>query len=249
MKWVKIPEHEDYEINEMGEVRFLGKTVVHKNGSVHQYPPRLCNPMRTKMGYYVSCDGQRISVAFTVAKLFVPNPRESKRVYHIDGNMANNCASNIAWGAKQRVLLRGGGLISERDWLMENYDVTVDGRVIRKVDGIELATVNGPKGYRYIRLKAPAFSKNKDMRKGYKVHRLVAMYYLDDYSEDLQVNHKNGNKQDNRVENLEMVTNAQNVWHAWNVLDSSKRKDKLRARINKDTRRFISNEQLANIEK
>ncbi len=48
-----------------------------------------------------------------------------------------------------------------------------------------------------------------------KVHRLVAQAFLSDYSEDLQVNHKNCIKTDNRVENLEMVTQSQNTKHAW----------------------------------
>lgn len=46
------------------------------------------------------------------------------------------------------------------------------------------------------------------------LHRLIAKEFLADYSEDLQVNHINGIKTDNRVENLEMVTNAQNMQHA-----------------------------------
>lgn len=43
-----------------------------------------------------------------------------------------------------------------------------------------------------------------------KVHRLVAKSFLSDYSESLQVNHINENKQDNRVENLEMCDNKYN---------------------------------------
>lgn len=47
----------------------------------------------------------------------------------------------------------------------------------------------------------------------HKVHRLVASAFLDGRSE-LQVNHKNGIKDDNRAENLEWVTKKQNMEHA-----------------------------------
>ena len=55
---------------------------------------------------------------------------------------------------------------------------------------------------------------NNGKRKCYYVHRLVARMYLKDYDEKLQVNHKNGIKTDNRVENLEMVTLQQNIEHS-----------------------------------
>ena len=42
------------------------------------------------------------------------------------------------------------------------------------------------------------------------VHRLIAQAHFDNYSDDLQVNHINGNKSDNRIENLQMVTAKQN---------------------------------------
>ena len=55
---------------------------------------------------------------------------------------------------------------------------------------------------------------NNGKRKSYYVHRLVARTYLKDYNEQLQVNHKNGIKTENRIENLEMVTLQENIKHS-----------------------------------
>lgn len=129
--------------------------------------------------------------------------------------------------AKEKIFFNTDPNISEKEYLESAYIITRDGCVIRRFDGKEMTPVKDCKGYLRIRLKSPRFSKNKDLRKPYKVHRLVAMFYLDNYSEDLQVNHKNGIKTDNRVENLEMVTNQQNVLHAFRVLDSSERRRKI----------------------
>jgi len=50
-------------------------------------------------------------------------------------------------------------------------------------------------------------------KKFYKVHRLVAEAFLGNL--ELTVNHKNGNKLDNRLENLEMVSLSDNLKHAF----------------------------------
>lgn len=47
--------------------------------------------------------------------------------------------------------------------------------------------------------------------KTYFVHILVAKTFLNDYDENLQVNHKNEIKTDNRLENLEMMTQKENL--------------------------------------
>lgn len=54
-------------------------------------------------------------------------------------------------------------------------------------------------------------------RQTFKVHRLVAMVFLENRNNKPQINHIDGNKQNNSVFNLEWCTQPENMTHAWNT--------------------------------
>lgn len=91
------------------------------------------------------------------------------------------------------------------DWkrLNDNYDISTMGR-IRNIKTGHVTFGSNVKGYKNIIIK----------RSRFYVHRLVGETFLGPHNHDDVINHKNGNKKDNRVENLEWVTQLKNIEHS-----------------------------------
>lgn len=105
----------------------------------------------------------------------------------------------------------------------EGYEVSSLGRVRSYA-----RTVTKKDGRQY-RLKGRVLSANKNQRNGYLsvqlgaghrvyVHRLVALAFVQGFEDGMTVNHKNGVRDDNRAENLEWVTQSENVAHSYREL-------------------------------
>lgn len=94
------------------------------------------------------------------------------------------------------------------------YSASADGRVWAhpkqsRLAGRWLKPSTDACGYQYVCLFKAG------VRKYPKVHRVVLMAFSGGDAPPLQVNHINGIKNDNRLENLEWVTASANRRHAW----------------------------------
>ena len=89
-------------------------------------------------------------------------------------------------------------------------EVSDDGRVRSLLRGEPyiLKSTKDKKGYHRL-----GITVNR-VKKTYKVHREVAKAFIPNPDNLPQVNHKDGNKDNNSVSNLEWVTNKQNANHA-----------------------------------
>lgn len=123
----------------------------------------------------------------------------------------------------------------------EHYLITKDGRIFNTIssNGIrknpkELKSyVNKNSGY------FMAVIRSNSKPKSVYIHRLVAEAYLGKQSDNhTEVNHKNLDKQDNRIENLEWVTPDENRNHAKAVYGNE---------TNNFIKNLLKNERLVNV--
>lgn len=109
----------------------------------------------------------------------------------------------------------------------EDYQVSNRGRVISNKSGRStfLKPQRDALGYLHVRLfpKDEIFGRYPDGRgkkpKLEKVHRLVALLFVPkpDNQDIWEVNHKDGNKENNVVTNLEWITRGDNIRHSWKI--------------------------------
>ena len=129
-----------------------------------------------------------------------------------------------------------------------NYSISSMGRVRNDLTNKILNCSLNTKGYVQVALW------NNGEKTIHRVHRLVAKEFIENNFNKPQVNHINGLKTDNRIENLEWCNNSENIKHSYKI-GTMKNSGKLRgvkylhstgslhplAKLTEDNVRFIRN--------
>lgn len=171
-----------------------------------------------------------------VAETFLPNPEILPQVNHIDGNRLNNDISNLEWasasdnikhswekiGRKKRQQIcpineEIQNLPSWKRYKNTNYWFSKDGRGANLKTGKYLNPVMTPEGYLRFNLYFNKVSTT------IMAHKLI---YLVFHPEEVllaneQINHIDGNKLNNNINNLEKITRTENMLHSYYQLNQN----------------------------
>lgn len=211
----RIKRNENYIINDKGVVYSI-------KGNKKTELKQTWNESR---GYIVYLGKTGVSVALLMAETFLEQQANQNIVKHINGNRKDNRIENIKWTSEQELFneriqnalkiiplsnkyeKRISEISGFEDFV--GYTITIDGDVYSYIGGKHKLKYSSNKGY----LQVTIGSRLKK-RVTRKIHRLVALAFIPNPNNYKQVNHIDGNKQNNNINNLEWIDNKNNQRHA-----------------------------------
>lgn len=95
----------------------------------------------------------------------------------------------------------------------DNYEISEDGQIRNALTKRILKGRLNKSGYLQVSIR---FNNEATFKNQY-IHRLVALHFLENPENKKEVNHKDGNKLNNCVNNLEWVTSSENQKHRHSI--------------------------------
>lgn len=149
---------------------------------------------------------QWLRVDWLVAMHFIPNENNWSFIRHKNGDTLDDSVSNLEWKEfctdEECKIIKG---------YRGKYIITPSGNVFNNYTGV-IMKPRLIRGYPHVGLRV--FNGEISIQKLYKVHRLVAEYFIPNPNNYDIVNHKDGNKANYNKDNLEWSTYSENTIHA-----------------------------------
>ena len=116
-----------------------------------------------------------------------------------------------------------------------NYSITDDGRVWSHISNKWMKTISDKRGYHRIRLSKDGKAKT------FLVHRLVWTSFNGTIPEGKEINHKDEDKTNNNLSNLELVTHQENCNYGTRIERCSSKHRKYNSEEERQTMKKIKN--------
>lgn len=223
-EWRKVPEFEGYRVSSLGRIM-----------SFRRRKTRILSSRSTNTQGYIYVlfwvNGKSVCryVHRVVASAFIPNPENKKCVNHIDGDIKNNLAINLEWSThseNSKHSYRTGRQSKIKSKSRTRYLSTIDitGQKWGFIKGFGTRYKISDSGEVVSLLGKPKLLYSSKDKQGYQrinlfldgkqycrfIHRLVAEVFLANPATKPFVNHKDSDKGNNAVSNLEWVTESEN---------------------------------------
>lgn len=150
---------------------------------------------------------QWFRVDHLVASKFILNLNDYDFLHHKDGNLLNDDADNLEW----REFCIDNEPAKFIEGYRHKYIITPSGKIYNNFTG-KLMKPRLITGYPHVGLRV--YDGESSTQKLFKVHRLVAEYFLPKVKDKPIVNHIDGDKTNCNVTNLEWCDQRENLNHA-----------------------------------
>lgn len=174
-------------------------------------------------GTYLSCEYQKVNLVIEgkekcfmvhrlVAQTFLPNPNNFPVVHHKDNNFFNNCVENLEWQSSPGEQKNKGNNIKiinfeDATWVplsdYPKYGVCREGFVCN-LNTKQVLKGSERNGYKRIQIGG----------KTHSVHILIYNTFIGEIPAGYVIDHINGKRDDNRIENLRCITQSENMKNA-----------------------------------
>lgn len=210
-----LNEENKYKVFENGDI-----FSIFTNKFLKSYYNKITNSMYISLVIYGK--NKKMVLHTLIYALFKSNIPRTHYVSHIDNDSKNNDINNLILLARNKNKIEKNNTIDE--WkeiqLYENrYLISKEGN-IKSLLTDKILEENVSK--KFNTYKSVKLIDKNGKRKGHLIHRLVYQTFNGKINRNMVIDHINKNKQDNRLENLRMITQTENVKNCEKIITNNK---------------------------